>query len=213
MVNMNYIDTIENTEITLQIPDTIPIAQGKSKEIKDCYLAFQMEVLTRRTIFDKKKAEARAHILEGLRIALDNIDEIIHIIRNSYNDAKERLMERFALSEIQAQAILDMQLRRLQGLEKEKIDAEYAELQKKIAYYKMILADRKLMLGVIKDEIKAIGDNFIIFSIPQIDSETLHIFKWRIFGSGNRTWCKTERTTLHCGVPIYFEWRIGTSSE
>ena len=113
------------------------------KDILVEYLKHQKEVLTRRTIFDKKKAEARAHILEGLRIALDNIDEIIHIIRNSYNDAKERLMERFALSEIQAQAILDMQLRRLQGLEKEKIENEYQELLRKIAYYNELLADEK----------------------------------------------------------------------
>ena len=109
------------------------------REILDEYLKHQKEVMTRRTIYDKKKAEARAHILEGYRIALDNIDEIIKIIRSSYNDAKERLMERFGLSEIQAQAILDMQLRRLQGLEKEKIENEYQELLKKIAYYTQLL--------------------------------------------------------------------------
>ena len=103
------------------------------REIISEYLKHQREVVTRRTIFDKKKAEARAHILEGYLIALDNIDEIIRIIRSSYNDAKEKLMERFDLSEIQAQAILDMQLRRLQGLEKEKIESEYQELQKKIS--------------------------------------------------------------------------------
>lgn len=101
------------------------------REIISEYLKHQKEVVTRRTIFDKKKAEARAHILEGYLIALDNIDEIIRIIRSSYNDAKEKLMERFDLSEIQAQAILDMQLRRLQGLEKEKIESEYQELLKK----------------------------------------------------------------------------------
>ena len=123
------------------------------KDILSEYLKHQQEVVTRRTIFDKKKAEARAHILEGLRIALDNIDEIIHIIRNSYNDAKERLMERFGLSEIQAQAILDMQLRRLQGLEKEKIENEYNELLKKIAYYNELLADVKKLMGVVRDEL------------------------------------------------------------
>ncbi len=117
------------------------------------YLKHQKEVVTRRTIFDKKKAEARAHILEGLRIALDNIDEIIHIIRNSYNDAKERLMARFGLSEIQAQAILDMQLRRLQGLEKEKIENEYQELLQRIAYYNELLADEHKLMGVVKDEL------------------------------------------------------------
>lgn len=123
------------------------------KEILVEYLKHQKEVVTRRTIYDKKKAEARAHILEGLRIALDNIDEIIRIIRTSYNDAKERLMETFSLSEIQAQAILDMQLRRLQGLEKEKIENEYQELLKKIAYYNELLADVHKLMGVIKDEL------------------------------------------------------------
>jgi len=117
------------------------------------YLKHQKDVVTRRTIFDKKKAEARAHILEGLRIALDNIDEIIKIIRESYNDAKERLIARFALSDIQAQAILDMQLRRLQGLEKEKIENEYQELLAKIAYYNSLLEDERKLMGVIKDEL------------------------------------------------------------
>ena len=110
--------------------------------------------------FDLDKAEKRAHILEGLRIAIDNIDEVIHIIRTSYDNAKERLMERFGFSELQAQAILEMQLRRLQGLEHEKIDAEYRELQEKIAYYKTILADEKLLLGVIKDEISAVREKY-----------------------------------------------------
>ncbi|MDY5606594.1 MAG: DNA gyrase subunit A [Lentihominibacter sp.] len=123
------------------------------KEILEEYLKHQKDVVTRRTKFDLKKAEARAHILEGLRIALDNIDEIIRVIRSSYNDAKEKLMERFGLSEIQAQAILDMRLARLQGLEREKIEAEYAELQEKIKYYRSILGDIKLLLGVIKDEL------------------------------------------------------------
>ncbi len=123
------------------------------KEMLVEYLKHQKEVVTRRTIYDKKKAEARAHILEGLRIALDNIDEIIKIIRSSYNDAKEKLMDRFGLSEIQAQAILDMRLARLQGLEREKIENEYAELQKKIAYYASLLADEKLLMGVVKDEL------------------------------------------------------------
>ena len=117
------------------------------------YLKHQKEVVTRRTIFDKKKAEARAHILEGLRIALDNIDEIIKIIRSSYNDAKEKLIERFGLSEIQAQAILDMRLARLQGLEREKIESEYKELMEKIAYYESLLADEHLLMGVVKDEL------------------------------------------------------------
>ena len=124
------------------------------------YLKHQKDVLTRRTKFDLAKAEARAHILEGLRIALDNIDEIIKIIRTSYDNAKERLMKTFSLSEIQAQAILDMRLARLQGLEREKIENEYAELQKKIAYYKELLADEKKLMGVVKDEMMEIRDKW-----------------------------------------------------
>lgn len=130
------------------------------REIISEYLKHQKDVVTRRTIFDKKKAEARAHILEGYLIALDNIDEIIKIIRNSYNDAKEKLMARFNLSDIQAQAILDMQLRRLQGLEKEKIENEYQELLKKIAYYAELLADEHKLMGVIKDELMEIKDKW-----------------------------------------------------
>ncbi len=130
------------------------------KEILVEYIAHQKEVLTRRTRYDLAKAEARAHILEGYLIALDNIDEIIKTIRNAYDDAKEQLMARFGLSDKQAQAILEMQLRRLQGLEREKIEAEYAELQKKIAYYKSLLADEKLLMGVVKDELTAIADKW-----------------------------------------------------
>ena len=143
----------------------LAIVDGRPKiltlrEILDEYLKHQKKVVTRRTIYDKKKAEARAHILEGYRIALDNIDEIIRIIRNSYNDAKERLMERFGLSEIQAQAILDMQLRRLQGLEKEKIENEYQELIKKIAYYKQLLEDEHMLMGVVKTELLEIKEKW-----------------------------------------------------
>ena len=130
------------------------------KQMLEEYLKHQEQVVTRRTRFDLDKAEKRAHILEGLRIAIDNIDEVIHIICTSYDNAKERLMERFGFSELQAQAILEMQLRRLQGLEHEKIDAEYRELQEKIAYYKTILADEKLLLGVIKDEISAVREKY-----------------------------------------------------
>ena len=129
-------------------------------EIISEYLKHQKEVVTRRTIYDKKKAEARAHILEGYLIALDNIDEIIKIIRSSYNDAKEKLMDRFNLSEIQAQAILDMQLRRLQGLEKEKIENEYQELLKRIAYYAELLADEHKLMGVVKEELLEIKDKW-----------------------------------------------------
>ena len=111
------------------------------RHILDEYLTFQEEVIVRRTRFDLKKAQERAHLLEGLLIAQDNIDEVIRIIRESYDNAKDNLMQRFGLSDVQAQAILDMQLKRLQGLEKEKLQAEYDELEKKIAYYQEILAD------------------------------------------------------------------------
>lgn len=144
------------------------------------YLKHQKEVVTRRTIFDKKKAEARAHILEGLRIALDNIDEIIKIIRSSYNDAKDKLMERFGLSEIQAQAILDMRLARLQGLEREKIENEYEELMKKIEYYNQLLADEKMLMNVVKDELLEIKDKWgderrtkIVADVSELDEEDL----------------------------------------
>lgn len=123
------------------------------KEVLTHYLEHQKGVVTRRTRYDLNKAERRAHILEGLKIAIENIDEVIRIIRTSYDNAKERLMERFGLSEIQAQAILEMQLRRLQGLEHEKIDNEYRELQEKIKELKAILADEKLLYSVIKEEI------------------------------------------------------------
>ena len=149
-------------------------------EILDEYLKFQKEVVTRRTQYDLKKAEARAHILEGLRIALDNIDEIIKIIHSAYDNAKEKLMERFGLSEIQAQAILDMRLARLQGLEREKIDKEYAELMEKIAYYNSLLADEKLLMGVIKDELleikKKYGDKRrtkMVADVDEFDDEDL----------------------------------------
>lgn len=144
------------------------------------YLNFQKEIITRRTQFDLKKSEARAHILEGYRIALDNIDEIIKIIRASYNDAKEKLIERFGFSDIQAQAILDMRLARLQGLEREKIEKEYAELMEKIAYFKAILSDETLLMGVIKEELQEIrekyGDNRrskIVAAEDEFDDEDL----------------------------------------
>lgn len=143
----------------------IALVNGQPKllnlyEIIEEYLKHQKEVVTRRTKFDLGKAEARAHILEGLRIALDNIDEIIKIIRSSYSDARERLMDRFNLSEIQAQAILDMRLARLQGLEREKIENEYDELLKRIAYYKSLLADEKLLMGVVKEELLEIKEKY-----------------------------------------------------
>ncbi len=131
-------------------------------QILHYYLKHQEEVVTRRTKYDLNKAEERAHILQGLLIALDNIDEVIKIIRGSKNanEAKEKLMERFALSEAQSQAIVDMRLRALTGLEREKLETEFAELQKKIEEFKAILADRKKLLGVIKEEITLIRDKY-----------------------------------------------------
>lgn len=129
-------------------------------QILEEYLKHQKEVVTRRTRFDLRKAEERVHILEGYVIALDNIDEVIKVIRSAYNDAKEKLMIRFSLSEAQAQAILDMRLARLQGLEREKIEEELAELRKRIAYFKELLADEKKLMGVIKDELLEIKKKY-----------------------------------------------------
>ena len=130
------------------------------RQIIDEYLTFQMEVLTRRTQYDLRKAQERAHLLEGLLIAQDNIDEVIHIIRSSYDDAKEKLMERFGLSDVQAQAILDMRLKALQGLDREKLQAEYDELQVRISYYKELLADPAKLQGVLREELIEIRDKF-----------------------------------------------------
>ena len=130
------------------------------RQILDEYIAFQEEVITRRTIFDRRKAEERAHLLKGLLIAQDNIDEVIRIIRSRYDDAKEKLMERFGLDEVQAQAILDMQLKRLQGLEKEKLENEYAELMKKIAYYNELLSNEQMLRGVLKEELTEIRNKY-----------------------------------------------------
>jgi DNA gyrase subunit A len=149
-------------------------------EILTHYLAHQKEIVTRRTRYDLKKAEARAHIVEGLLIALENIDEVIKTIRESYDNAKERLMERFRLSELQAQAILEMQLRRLQGLEKEKLEKEYADLKSMIAYYKELLADEGKLMGVVKDELIEIRDKWgdkrktaILAAAEEIEEEDL----------------------------------------
>ena len=130
------------------------------REILDEYIRYQEQIITRRTQFELKKARERAHLLEGLLIAQDHIDEIIKIIRSSYDDAKQRLMDRFGLSEVQAQAILDMQLKRLQGLEKEKLEAEYAELEKKIEYYLELLSDETKLLGVLKEELQTISAKY-----------------------------------------------------
>ena len=130
------------------------------RNILDEYLTFQEDLIVRRTRFDLKKAEERAHLLEGLLIAQDNIDEVIRIIRSSYDNAKQNLMERFGFSDVQAQAICDMRLIQLQGLNREKLEAEYKELEEKIAYYKDLLADPEKIKGVLKDELIAIRDKF-----------------------------------------------------
>ena len=130
------------------------------RQILDEYLTFQMEVLTRRTQYDLRKARERAHLLEGLLIAQDNIDEVIRIIRSAYDDAREKLMERFGLDEVQAQAILDMRLKALQGLDREKLQNEYDELQIKINYYLELLADENKLKGVLREELIAIRDKF-----------------------------------------------------
>ena len=130
------------------------------RQILDEYLAHQMDVLTRRTQYDLRKAQERAHLLEGLLIAQDNIDEVIHIIRTSYDNAKQRLMERFNLDDVQAQAICDMRLIALQGLNREKLEAEYKELEVKIAYYQELLADEAKMRGVLREELIEIRDKF-----------------------------------------------------
>ncbi|MBR6969784.1 MAG: DNA gyrase subunit A, partial [Firmicutes bacterium] len=162
MLNRLYKHTELETNISIIM---IALVDGRPQllnihDILTEYIKHQKEVLTRRTKFDLAKAEARAHILEGYRIALDHIDEIIKTIRESYDDAKEQLMKKFGLSAIQAQAILDMQLKRLQGLERDKIEAEYQELLKKIAYYKSLLADEHLLMGVVKDELTEIKNKW-----------------------------------------------------
>ena len=130
------------------------------RHIIDEYLKFQEEIIVRRTRFDLKKAQERAHLLEGLLIAQDNIDEVIRIIRSSYDDAKENLMTRFGLDDVQAQAILDMRLKALQGLDREKLQTEYKELEEKIAYFLRILSDESLVKSILKEELTAIADKF-----------------------------------------------------
>ena len=130
------------------------------RHIIDEYLSFQEEIIVRRTRFDLKKAQERAHLLEGLLIAQDNIDEVIHIIRTSYDNARENLMARFTLDEVQAQAILDMQLKRLQGLDREKLQAEYQELEEKIAYFNRVLSDEGLVRQILKEELTALAEKY-----------------------------------------------------
>ena len=164
---------------------TLALVNGEPKiltlrECLDHYIEHRRKVVLRRTKFDLDKAEARAHILEGLKIAIDNIDEVIAIIRSSYDDAKERLMERFGLTDIQAQAILDMRLKTLSGLQREKIDEEYNELMKLIAYYKEVLSSEKLVFDIIKTELLEIKEKFgderktkIVAAEGEIDVEDL----------------------------------------
>ena len=150
------------------------------RQILDEYLTYQEEIIRRRTIYDRRKAQERAHILEGLLIAQDNIDEVIKIIRSSYDNAKENLMERFSLDDVQAQAICDMRLIALQGLNREKLEAEYKELEEKIAYYNRLLESEEMLKGVLKDELTEIRDKYgddrrteIGFAENDIDIEDL----------------------------------------
>ncbi|MBE7027700.1 MAG: DNA gyrase subunit A [Ruminococcaceae bacterium] len=163
----------------LAIHDGRPKTMGLM-EVLDHFINFQEEIVTRRTRFDLEKAEARMHILEGLKIALANIDEIIHIIRNSYDDAKEKLMQRFNMSDVQAQSVLDMRLAQLQRLNGEKIETEYAELSEKIKEYNMLLSDRDKLMQQIKEELTEIRDKYgderkteLLDSADEIDIEDL----------------------------------------
>ena len=140
------------------------------RHILDEYLNFQEEVIVRRTKYNLRKAEERAHILEGLLIAQDNIDEVIRIIRSSYDNAKESLMERFGLSDVQAQCILDMRLKALQGLEREKLLKEYEELEQRIAYYKQVLADENLVKGILKEELLEIREKYADERVTEIQN-------------------------------------------
>ena len=167
------------------------------RHMLDEYLAFQEEIITKRTQYDLKKALDRQHVLQGLLIAEDNIDEVIKTIRESYDNAKERLMERFSLSEIQAQVVLDMQLKRLQGLEREKLEAEYAELEKRIEYYRELLSNEEMLKGVLKDELTAIRDKYgddrlteIQDVEDEIDIEDLIEEEQCVFTLSNAGYCK-----------------------
>ena len=158
------------------------------RQILDEYIAFQEEVLTRRTQYDLKTAQERAHLLRGLLIAQDNIDEVIRIIRSSYDDAKEKLMERFGLDDVQAQAILDMRLKALQGLDREKLQAEFDELQARIAYYNQLLSDETMLRGVLKEELIQIRDKYgderrteIGFAEDDLDIEDLIVEEQCVF--------------------------------
>ncbi|MBQ1272497.1 MAG: DNA gyrase subunit A [Clostridia bacterium] len=169
------------------------------KQILEEYLTFQKEVLTRRTQYDLKKARERAHLLEGLLIAQDNIDEVIRIIRTAYDDAKQKLMERFHLDDIQAQAILDMRLKALQGLDREKLQNEYNELQTRIAYYLGLLEDPAKLAAVLREELLEIRDKFgderkteIVDVEDEIDIEDLIEEKTSVFTMSHRGYIKRQ---------------------
>ena len=158
------------------------------RQILDEYISFQEEVITRRTQYDLKKAQERAHLLRGLLIAQDNIDEVIHIIRTSYDDAKEKLMARFGLDDVQAQAILDMRLKALQGMDREKLQAEFDELQARIAYFNQLLSDETMLRGVLKEELIQIRDKYgderrteIGFAEDDLDIEDLIVEEQCVF--------------------------------
>ena len=197
----------------------LAISDGKPKtmgllEILDHFIVFQEEIVTRRTRFDLEKAEARMHILEGLRIALDNIDEIIHIIRSSYDDAKEKLMERFSMSDIQAQSVLDMRLGQLQRLNGEKIENEYNDLIQKTAEYREILSDHGKLMEQVKTELIEIRDKYgderkteLLDSVEEIDIEDLieeedNVFTLTHFGYIKRLPTSTYRSQNRGGRGI-----------
>ena len=166
VLNRLFAQTQLQTTFAINMLALVPV-EGKLqprilslRHILDEYIAYQEQIIIRRTQYDLKKAQERSHLLQGLLIAQDNIDEVIRIIRQSYDDAKEKLMERFGLSDVQAQAILDMRLKALQGLDREKLENEYKELQERIAYFQQLLSDEGMLRGVLKDELTAIRDKY-----------------------------------------------------
>ncbi len=166
VLNRLFAQTQLQTTFAINMLALVPV-EGKLqprilslRHILDEYIAYQEQIIIRRTQYDLKTAQERSHLLQGLLIAQDNIDEVIRIIRQSYDDAKEKLMERFGLSDVQAQAILDMRLKALQGLDREKLENEYKELQERIAYFQQLLSDEGMLRGVLKDELTAIRDKY-----------------------------------------------------
>ena len=186
------------------------------RHILDEYLTFQEDLIVRRTRFDLKKAQERAHLLKGLLIAQDNIDEVIQIIRTSYDDAKERLCQRFGLDDVQAQAILDMRLKALQGLDREKLENEYKELEEKIAYYLQVLGDPALVRRILKEELQAISDKFgddrkteIQDVEDEIDFEDLIAEELNIFTLTSRGYIKRMASAAYTAQKRGGRGRIG----